>query len=436
MAKPVVNPSPFSRSLPALPDEVPAEGLTDEAKQAITSLKDRLQNRSADHLGYPYNFDHSAHLGPLHDLLRYSINNLGDPYDPSNYDVETREYETAVIDTYAQLWGAAPGDYWGSVAHSGTEGNRLCVEIASRTFPNGIVYHSDATHYSIPGAATSMRLEPRCIPTQPNGEIDYYALRAELKKGRQEKRPAILILNIGTTMTGAIDDVTKTIALLEELGYDLDKDVFIHLDGALSGLMVPFMRDYDEAKRPDFRHPAVASYGCSGHKFLGCPMPAGIIVVKGKFAKNVHERIEYLGSDVIPSMGSRNGHSSVFLWYQLQRKGKAGLQRDVDLCFENATFLYDCLRERGVSCFKNDFCNTVVFERPASMDFIKKYHLAVTTIGHVVVMQSVTREKLVQFADEFAALVKNCDQEQRTCMKAETGSTAACFCTRHRSKAE
>jgi histidine decarboxylase len=195
--------------------------------------------------------------------------------------------------------------------------------------------------------------------------------------------------------------------------------------------MVPFMRGYDEAKRPDFRHPAVASYGCSGHKFLGCPMPAGIVVVKGKFARNVHERIEYLGSDVIPSMGSRNGHSSVFLWYQLQRKGKEGLQRDVDSCFENATFLFDSLRERGVSCFKNDFSNTVVFERPPSMDFIKKFHLATTTVGHVVVMQSVTREKLVQFADEFAELIKGCEQDKRTCMKAETGSKAACFCVRH-----
>lgn len=423
------------RTLPPLPAGGSGE-LPEEAQAAIGNLRERLQARSADHLGYPYNFDHSAHMGPLHDLMRFSINNLGDPFDPSNYDVETREYEVAVIDTYAKLWKAEPGTYWGYVAHSGTEGNRLCIEIASRAFPDGVVYHSEASHYSIPGAAASFRLERRTLPTAPSGEIDYYALRAALKKGREERRPAICVLNVGTTMTGAIDDVTRVVEILEELGYDLDSDVYIHLDGALSGLMVPFMRDMPAEKVPDFRHPAVASYGCSGHKFLGCPMPAGIVVVRGKYTRNVHERIEYLGADCITSLGSRNGHSSVFLWFQLQRKGLTGLQADTDNCMQNAKKLRDMMVSKQISCFLNDNANTVVFERPPTLEFIKKYHLAVTTIGHVVVMPSVQLDKLEQFTDEFAALLRapQTVQEKRTCMKAECGKTAACFCVRHMGK--
>ena len=113
---------------PGLPAGEPEGELAPEAAAKLQTLRNRLAKRSVDHLGYPYNFDHAKHLGPLHDLLRFSLNNLGDPFDPSNYNVESREFEQEVIHIYAQLWGAKPGSYWGYVAHSGTEGNRLCMD--------------------------------------------------------------------------------------------------------------------------------------------------------------------------------------------------------------------------------------------------------------------------------------------------------------------
>lgn len=391
------------------PHEFP-ENFPAEAADKLLKFRDRLAERSGDHLGYPYNFDHGKHLGPIHDLLRFSINNLGDPYDPSNYDVESRQFETDVIDTYARLWNIGTDKYWGYVAHSGTEGNRLCLEIAARWFPNGILYHSDETHYSVPGAATSFRLIAKCIKTSPGGEINYDELRTALAEGKAAGRPAIINLNIGTTMAGAFDRVDKTLAVLRELKYDIDNEVYIHLDGALSGLMVPFLKMIPEAERPDFTHPEVASYACSGHKFLGCPMPAGIVVIRGKFVEKVHERIEYLNADVVTSMGSRNGHSPVFLWFELQRKGIEGLQADTDQSVADAKYLFDLLSERKIACFRNYYSNTVVFERPRSLPFIKKYHLACKgPVAHVVVMPSVEKEKLLEFANAFAKLNEELD---------------------------
>ena len=411
------------------------KSLSVDAITRLEKFRNVLEKRSSDHLGYPYNFDHCQHLGPLHDLLRFSLNNLGDPFDPSNYDVESRQFEQEVIQTYAKFWRIPQKEaYWGCVSHSGTEGNRMCLEIASRVHPNGILYFSDSAHYSIPGAASSFKLTPHTIKSQPTGEIYYEQLLTALTKGKRDKRPAIISLNIGTTMTGAIDSVTRVLDILKKLNYT-DDEFYIHCDGALTGLMFPFM-DIPANQRPDFQRP-IASISCSGHKFLGCPMPAGIVVVRGKYTENVHEHIPYLNSKVMPSMGSRNGHSPVFLWFELQRKGIQGLTDDVQCCLDNATYLCQLLMQRKISVFKNPFSNTVVFERPRSMVFIKKYHLACNaTIGHVVVMPSVQRDKLLEFADAFRDLFADDDDDvvdddtiqSRPCVTKTCGQTSSCFC--------
>ena len=77
-------------------------------QEILAEYEARLQQRSSMHLGYPYNlvYDHED----LHRFLRYSINNLGDPFIPSNYGVHSREFECSVIDFFAELWKAPKGE--------------------------------------------------------------------------------------------------------------------------------------------------------------------------------------------------------------------------------------------------------------------------------------------------------------------------------------
>ena len=81
--------------------------------------------------------------------MRYSINNLGDPFVPSNYGVHSRQFEVAVVDFFAKLWKAPEDDYWGYVTTCGTEGNLHGMLLARETFPDGVIYTSKETHYSI-----------------------------------------------------------------------------------------------------------------------------------------------------------------------------------------------------------------------------------------------------------------------------------------------
>ena len=100
-------------------------------------------------------------------------------------------------------------------------------------------------------------------------------------------------------------------------------------------------------------------------------------------------------------MGSRNGHAALYLWYALSQKGVAGLQKDVETSLTNAAYLKDLLVAEGIPCLLNECSCTVVLEKPRHEDFIHRWQLACEAgVAHVVVMPSVSQEKLSDFVKE------------------------------------
>lgn len=112
------------------------------------------------------------------------------------------------------------------------------------------------------------------MATLETGEINYDLLREALKKN--VGRAAVLNVNIGTTVKGAVDDLDRILDILKETGYT-EENFFIHCDGALFGMMMPFLR-YD-APQVTFRKP-IGSVSVSGHKFVGAPVPCGVVITR------------------------------------------------------------------------------------------------------------------------------------------------------------
>ena len=73
------------------------------------------------------------------------------------------------------------------------------------------------------------------VDTLETGEIDYEQFRTRLRKN--VAKPAIVNVNVGTTVKGAVDNLDKILEALQDAGYSEDR-FFIHCDGALFGLMV------------------------------------------------------------------------------------------------------------------------------------------------------------------------------------------------------
>jgi histidine decarboxylase len=73
------------------------------------------------------------------------------------------------------------------------------------------------------------------VKTLKSGEIDYDHFQELITANRA--RPAIVNVNCGTTVKGAVDDLDRVLAVLQECGYSEDR-FYIHVDGALFGMMV------------------------------------------------------------------------------------------------------------------------------------------------------------------------------------------------------
>ena len=349
---------------------------------------------------YPYNLDFD--FGPLEGLLKYSINNLGDPFIESNYGVHSREFEIGVLQWFARLWEISDEDCWGYITNCGTEGNLHGLLVGREVLPDGIMYASRESHYSVFKAARMYRMDAVKVDTLQTGEIDYEHLRRELT--RNTGRPAVLNLNIGTTVKGAVDDLDRVLQVLTDCGYTEDK-FFIHCDGALFGLMLPFVRDARRGAAGDgvvtFRKP-IGSVSVSGHKFVGVPMPCGVVMTRMRHVMKLSSDIEYLNSRDATIMGSRNGHAPIFMWHTLTRKGYDGMRDDVEACIANAQALKKMLEDVKVDVMLNELSSTVVFERPMEEAFVKKWQLACEgDIAHVVVMPNVTVPQLREFVDEY-----------------------------------
>ena len=354
----------------------------------IDQLLQQLSNVNETCIGYPLSrdFDYSK----LYGFLKYSINNVGDPYEESTLKLQTHDFEKEVVDFFAKLLRADQTDYWGYVTNGGSESNLYGLYIARELYPKGIVYYSESTHYSVQKNVNLLNIPSILIRSQKNGEIDYTDLENTLQFNRN--KPAIILTNFGTTMTEAKDDVSKIKYILKKLAI---RDYHIHCDAALCGAYGSFINP----RIPFDLEDGADSIAVSGHKFIGSPMPSGVVITKRSLRDRIAKRVSYIGSLDTTITGSRNGHSVLFLWYAIKNMGMDGLQKRYQHSLEVADYCKEKLLNLGINAWKNPGAITVVL--PKVSNTIKtKWQLATEDVTHVICMPNVTKSKIDTFIED------------------------------------
>ena len=363
--------------------------IPDEARARLEAIIEGFEAAAQTQIGYPVNQDYD--YSDLLPILQYSANNIGDPFQGSNYRTNTHDIEREVIAYFADLMRLEQEQAWGYVTSGGTEGNMYGLYMGRETFPGGTVYFSQDTHYSVVKLLRLLNIRNVMIRSQDNGEIDYDDLRETLSVNRGV--PAIIVANIGTTMKGAVDDLDRIRETLDDLEIE---DRYIHADAALSGMILPFVED----PQPHGFDAGVDSISVSGHKLIGSPLPCGIVLTKQDYVDRIARSVEYVEVLDTTIPGSRSALAPMIIWYALQKHGTEGFRQIVGGMMETAEYAVRRFQDSGIPAWRNRNSATVVLPRPGEEVF-RKWQIALSgDIAHIITMPQITREKVDELVDD------------------------------------
>lgn len=357
--------------------------IDDDLYNKLLILEQQFKQDSITSLGYPCNrgFDYES----LIPFLKFHINNAGDPYYDSRCKVHTHHQEIEVIEYFINLMGGNTIEHWGYITNGSTEGNLQGLYMARETYIHSHVYYSEDSHYSIPKNIKILGMTGRKVKSNSCGQMDAKHLVSMLGRGKDEFVP-IIVINVGTTMKGAIDNLTTIKKELEDAGI---QRYYLHVDAAFFGMILPFI---DNDVEYNFTH-GIDSIAISGQKFIGSPFPTGVLLTKKEHVRKITSFIDYVNSYDTTITGSRNGLSALILWAGIQTKD---FKKDVEYTLDLADYAYGKLNKL-FPVHKEPYSPIIWWTEKLNEDILEKWQIAGNDIAHIVINSHMTRNIIDDF---------------------------------------
>jgi histidine decarboxylase len=356
-----------------------------------------------------------------HSLASTFLNNVGSPYHKSNYTRDrSREIEVALMNLLAGHFKLPVENSFGYVTSGGTEANFVSIwwhrnYLKEKCGQMPVLLTSSRSHYSFKKIADQLNIEFITIDSNLNG-LNLQNLEETIAS---IKSTVIFCANLGAVMDGAIDDIPHIHELLSK--YHCAEKFRIHADGAIYGLMAPYLPQF-ESNKSIFNYIDTLSF--SGHKFLGSLHVCGVALTKKDYLeeafKNTDVAIKYLSGAIdATSSGSRSGFLAAELYMLVDEalKTEDGTTKLYILwqqCLGNAKWFHQELKQISEEFLHyNAGQLSVIFKAPTNSikkDVLgKKYTLM--PIGEkqfgVYVLPSRTKEKLTQFLQDYIEMIKD-----------------------------
>jgi len=263
-------------------------------------------------------------------FLQYNPNHLGSHIEtkPSLYD--TKWFEHSVIKQIIDLYHARLEHLTGYVTSGATEGNILSTWLGREYLT---AHHIDSicllttslTHFSVAKAARLTHILQEQIPINKQAwGIDPKGLseRIEELHKKNQIRGFLLPITLGYTQTGTNDDIEQILLVVEQLEKRLGISVFVWIDAATNGLVLPFT---NQSFKP-FGSKHVQTLLVDFHKFGQMSYPSGICLYRKNLQRYIAAPIPYLPELDVTLLGSRPGISAIAMWALIQEYGIKSFQ--------------------------------------------------------------------------------------------------------------
>ena len=302
--------------------------------------------------------------------------------------------------------------YDGYIAPGGTECNIQALWIYREYYKdiNGaddkeiFVLFSEDTHYSAHKACNLLQLNYKQLTVNfDNRNIKLDPLEKTLIEiqGKKIVKFIILIINLGTTMFGSVDNINKITKLL--IKYNLKFK--IHVDAAFGGFIYPFTNSKNKI---NFTDQNIDSISLDGHKMLKAPYGTGIFIIrKGLIDHVLTSQANYIEGQDHTICGSRSGANAIATWMILNIYGSEKLKEHMLNLIKKTDYICNSLNELGISYFRNDNMNIITIRaNDISEKICKKFTLVPNTHTDkpnwwkIVVMDHVNWELIEKFINE------------------------------------
>lgn len=280
----------------------------------------------------------------------FSNSNLGD----SGLFFGSLRLEKEVIKKLAALLNGKSSV--GFIVSGGTEANLLAL-LAARNMANisnPEVVLPESAHFSFTKICDLMGLKAvyasldsayRVVPSSVESCIT--------------KNTVAVIGTAGTAELGAVDPIDK----LSEIA--LDRGVYLHVDAAFGGLIIPFLRDIGYTTADfDFRLEGVKSITVDPHKMGMTTIPAGGILFRNDtFLDYIKTATPYLTEErQYTFVGTRPGASAAATWTVFEHLGREGFRNTIRRCMRLTKFLSSKLEALGFKLVSQPTLNIVAFK--------------------------------------------------------------------------
>jgi tyrosine decarboxylase/aspartate 1-decarboxylase len=239
----------------------------------------------------------------------------------------------------------------GFIVSGGTEANLLAL-LAARNMANVSnpeVILPQSAHFSFSKLCNLLRIKPVQASLDSSYMVDLSSVKQCLNKNT-----IAVVGTAGTAELGAIDPIDK----LSEIA--LEHDVYLHVDAAFGGLVIPFLKNAPEF---DFRLSGVKSITVDPHKMGMATIPAGGILFRDStYLKYIKTETPYLTEEAqYTFVGTRSGASVAATWAVFESLGREGFTNTVNHCIELTTLLSSGLKSQGFKLVTKPALNIVAF---------------------------------------------------------------------------